>query len=296
MGPVVTSNRESGTHDKRYLLRCGNCELRKGEGATLLETPKLSIKASAVEAIKLPFINFREFVRFSCVPIALTLPVQLLSLFVLYHSATRSTASTVFKGASIGLQLIIGVISVPFSVAWIRLAVNGARSVSHRSLYAFGVVERRFLFSSIIVGLAIVFLLGGASIPTIAGVFSYRSRSALFTAIVLLLGVMLLVVGLLLSIRAALIPVAVALQRYAGLRVFWRVSKGMGFREIGVVLLAILPFSISQGVAGALQGYFSRSGWIILAVALNVISEYLLTAAWSGSFAIIYRSSTSSSL
>ena len=93
-------------------------------GQSMIRSDLRATKPSAVEAIKLPFLNFREFVKFDCVAIALTLPLQLLSLYIRSHVSNQPGIAGIFN-------LPRAIISVPFSVAWIRLGVNGARAVAH---------------------------------------------------------------------------------------------------------------------------------------------------------------------
>jgi hypothetical protein len=64
-----------------------------------LETPKLSVPDFGAAAIRLPITHYREFLRLSCVPIALALPFQLLSVYTLQHWPKH--------------HLVVGIVTLP---------------------------------------------------------------------------------------------------------------------------------------------------------------------------------------
>lgn len=247
----------------------------------------MPVGASALEAIKSPFTNFREFVKFACIPIAITLPFQLLTRMLSSHSLKRSAAF-----ASLILLLVQLVASVPLSVAWIRLTLNGARSVSRRGLFPFGGVERRYLLASIILVVVFLFLVICAGVAISVGVVSYRRGQLALSAALILSGILLIVTLIFVFLRSIILFVEIALQRYAGLRASWRLGKGVGVRQLAVLLLSILPFLLVQIVVDAAQAGFSRSLWVTFPAVASVLVFYLSNAVGAAIYAIIYRFQT----
>jgi hypothetical protein len=252
-----------------------------------LEAPGLSVKECAVAAIKLPVANYREFLRLSCLPIALTVPLQLLSVYIWYHVSKRPIISTLINAPQV-------VIDIPFAVAWIRLSINGPGSVARRSLFPFGRVERNFLFAELTMGFAISTLIGAGVGAIVVALQTSHAQRVILTAAFMLLGIMLIAAGFLVVARLPLIVVMVALQRYAGLRACWRLSRGVGLRTIGIVVLATLPFSIGMAIGGAIQSFTANSIWCVLPATVYIFFEFLERAASFGALAIIYKFQTES--
>jgi hypothetical protein len=184
---------------------------------------------------------------------------------------------------------------VPFSVAWIRLGVNGARAVAHRGFYPFGRLERRFLLAEFLLVFA-CFVPGTIATVFIIAGFAKETQhlSALVKVVAVLLGAGMLVLVLIVAIRFSLAIAAVALQRYTGLRAAWQLGKGLTLRIIAIAILAFLPFMLALGICDALQTYLASSVWVLLPAVLYVACEQLIRASSAGSLAIVYRFATSS--
>ena len=217
---------------------------------------------------------------------ALNLPLRLLSLYIRYHVSNKPAVYGI-------VNLPRGIIDVPVAVAWIRLGVNGPRSVARRGFYPFGRLERRFLLAEILLAfVSLVFAVIGGLLITVGFVNGTHHLPVLARAVAVLLGTGIVALLFPFAVRFSLALVAVALQRYTGLRAVWQLGKGATLRMIGIGFLVLLPFGIAQAIFDTAQSYLADSVWIILPVMLFVVCEQLANAASAGSLAIVYRFAT----
>jgi hypothetical protein len=215
--------------------------------------------------------------------------LQILSLFV-YTAAPKKNA------AVFGLVLVPAfVIAVPFVVAWIRLTVNGAGAVSHRRMFAFARVERRFLLGAFIVGFApmllAIFMIWLAILAASALGISFRPNSIGVTLFAAVVGVAALITVFVLYARLSLILVALALQRYENVRASWKQSKGMAWRLWAIMILASIPFYIGQLIIGGIQALVYKSVWVAPLAVIYEEFAYLGTAASVAGLSLVYKAS-----
>jgi hypothetical protein len=131
-------------------------------------------------------------------------------------------------------------------------------------------------------------VVGGAGLIVVA-VQNVHAQSVILTFVLILLAILFIVVGLLVFARLPLILVMVALQRYAGILACWRLSRGIGLRTVGILVLATLPFTIGVWVTGAILGIAANSLWCLLPAIACVLFEFLERAASFGAIALIYK-------
>jgi hypothetical protein len=240
-------------------------------------TEKLPVITTAVEAIKLPLIHWREFIRFG----AATMIVSLMTLLVYQvvgGSQKHSQLAVLFE-----LPPVIA--AIPLDVAWIKLAVSGAEAVAHRPSWTFGKVEWQFVGS----GIALTVLAFAPAAVSLLGLLWVRGNLML-TMLVLLISAVLLILGISLCFRLCMIPLEFALQKYQGPRKSWDQTSGQLWRLAGIGFLVSLPYSIAGGICSATLAYFSgvTIGTVLL-TALESAFLALSSVASAGGFALAYK-------
>ena len=244
---------------------------------------KLPVIATASAAIKMPFVNWNEFFRLASILLAL--------IFLRLLIATPSTPYVLSAHGRIGLvrgiiglllALALAVASVPFQIAWIRLTLNGPKSVINRPIWIFGRVEGGFLIGA----LALVLVMIGPFAIGVAFALATRDLIQIFLVAV---AVGLLIAGFALGIRLWFIPIELALQRYKGPRTSWNQSKGMAWRLFGLSLLLAAPPAIAAAICDEIQAStVTYAGWVGLAVIGSIFTVAM--HAWAvGGIALAYK-------
>lgn len=253
-----------------------------------MPTEKLPVIATAKEAIKLPLIHWREFLRFASILIPLSVVSGFISALIGENDASTGLGSTPSLW-SVLLQLVfilaLSVAFVPFAVAWIRLAINGPGSVAHRDIWTFGKVERGFVMGGLLLALITLtppFVVFGVALVV-------RNQTALMVMLILLAAA-LLVVGWGCYVRLWFVLVELALQRYHGPRASWDQTRGKIWRLIGLGFAASFPLLV-VGEIWALVGeeLANQVAWSLLMVALRSAFTLLANTAGLGALALAYK-------
>ncbi|HEX4211675.1 MAG TPA: hypothetical protein VHY56_14845 [Candidatus Binataceae bacterium] len=244
--------------------------------AGMLSGGKLPIIATVIEAIGLPIIYWRDFIKFACVPVA----IYALQFLLHWNNAPQKHPLL--------LLLIVVALSlsmIPFQVTWIRLAVNGADSISRRRIWSLGQVECKYLAAAAVLAL----------VPQVPACVAMIVAMVVMTKVMLAVPLMLLALGLFIagiawSIRLSFVLVELALERYDGWRNSWNQTKGLSWRLIAISILAMLPFGVAGAICGAIQADgASHVGWLVLTIIGQSTLTVLTSAATLGGLAIAYR-------
>jgi len=242
---------------------------------------KLPVIATAREAIKLPLIHWREFVRLAAIPIAVNVILQ--SLYAWTGASLYQALSAILL--ELALLIVVVIVLTSFKVAWIRLVVNGVDTVAQRNPWTFGRVERQFMAGEALLGLVAV-------MPFLAALglaLALRNHPATMVTLMLLAAV-LLMAGLGCGIRLSFILIELALQRYRGWRGSWNQTRGMIWQLTALAILASLPFFIGQAICEGIQEEVpNHIGWLFLLIILQSIFTGLSSAATTGGLALAYR-------
>jgi hypothetical protein len=257
-----------------------------------LAAKKLPLIALADKAIKLPFIHWREFIRFATILIAVDVTSSLVSIWTGGDNFALAGENQAAPLWSMLLELVLFIALaaalIPFAVAWIRLTVNGAPSVSRRPIWTFGRVERQFTLGGLVLGLivAVPFLI-------VFGIaMLVRSNTGLMAALIVLAAASL-AASWACVVRLSFITVELALQRYRGPQNSWAQTQGNFWRIVGLELLVLFPFSIGYLVGQAIiWGLRNQPVLLVLAAILQTVLTLAWRAASAGALALAYQFTT----
>jgi hypothetical protein len=249
---------------------------------------KLPVIATAIEAIKLPLIHWREFFRFGCITLGVsflpTLFTSAMTPAAVYSNGTTRHINPIFSIISAVFALTLIVVAVPFQVAWIRLIINGAASVANRPIWTFKRTEWLFLLATFLIAFLIF---GIAATPSIAAIFLSRNWFEATLAVLTL--IIMLAAAFMVAVRLAFVYVELALQRYKSLRHCWNQTRSYFWRLIGLVLSLTLLFIIGGAILVAvdvtLVTYAGKVTFGLLGSILGAVER----AAFAGAIALAYK-------
>jgi len=239
------------------------------------QSQKLPVTSLSQQAFLLPFRRFPLFVRFALVPVVLTILSQIVSRYLASH-----TGHWYFYLLWI---LPFGLLSVPFSVGWIKLAVEGTESIANRSSFQFGRVEERYFIASLL----LTTVLFGPGLICL-----WWAYSSGWAAIPIILTTIIFVTGIVVGWRFMFLLTSIALDRFAGLEDSWRQSKGLVLRTLGVALLSYLPIAIARPLVDRLLSPLAATGSppLLAVVAMtDVTALFLSSAITAGAIALCYQ-------
>jgi hypothetical protein len=239
------------------------------------QSQKLPVKSLSKQAFLLPFRHFPLFVRFALVPVVLTI----LSQFVCRYLASRTEHRYLYLLWLLPFWLL----SVPFSVGWIKLAVEGTESIANRSSFQFGRVEERYFIASIL----FTTVLFGPGLISL-----WWAYSSGWAAIPIIVTALIFVTGIVVGWRFMFFLTTIALDRFAGLEDSWRQTKGVVLRTLGVAILSYLPIAIARPLVVRLLSPLAATGSppLLAVVAMtDVTALFLSSAITAGAIALCYQ-------
>lgn len=233
----------------------------------------IPISASAKEALYLPLGYFRQFFRFAFVPMLIVLAAQILGGVLAAVSGRK-----VFYGL---WWLAYGIVAVPFSVSWTRLAVLGVDSNVDRSWFTFGVREFKYLSTSLVIAL----LLCGPP-----GTCLYIAYSMNWAALPLVLGLVLLLVEVAIGLRFTFLLPAIALDSYRGLEAVWKQTRSVVLRIMAVIFLSGLPINCGTAILHQIESASANQPSLLLVLGTaDILLLFLSGAVTAGAIAVSYR-------
>jgi hypothetical protein len=242
-----------------------------------MQLSRLPIKSLSKEALVLPFRYFPSFLHLAIVPVGLIF----LSAF-LGGLLAGLTGHSFFNFLWIGCTFFF---QAPFFVGWAKLVAEGSSSIGERSYFTFGTTEKRFVIASILLP-AFLFVPGG-----VAGWWAYNSGSATVPIVV---ATMLFVIGITIGFRLMFLLTTIALERYAGLKETWHLSKGVVLRTFLIVMLAGIPIHLFDTIV---RRNFQQSSYtdISTGIGLGILDiglRFLSSATTIGALVLCYQFKT----
>lgn len=239
------------------------------------QSPKLPVKSFSKQALLLPFRHFPLFVRFALVPVFLTILSQI---------ACRYLASRTGHWYFYWLWFLpFWLLSVPFSVGWTKLAVEGTASIAGRPSFQFGRVEERYFIASVL----LTTVLFGPGLTSL-----WWAYSSGWAAIPIIVTAIIFVTGIVIGWRFMFLLTTIALDRFAGVEESWRQTKRIVLRTLGVTLLSGLPINLARPVVDRILSTLAATGSppLLTVVALtDVTALFLSSAITAGAIALCYR-------
>jgi hypothetical protein len=233
----------------------------------------IPVTKSAKEALYLPLGYFRQLFRFAFVPILIIGAAQALGGVI-----TVATGRKVFYGL---WWLPYGILVIPFSVSWARLAILGVGGNLGRRWSTFGAREVKYLSIS----LAISFLLFGPA--AVCFYFAYLKDWASLPFIV---GLAFLMLGLVIGTRFFFLLPAIAVDSYRGLKSVWQQSHSVVLRIMAVVLLSSLPINCGESILRRVEASVKDVPLIVLVLGFgDVLLLFVSAAVTTGAVALCYR-------
>jgi hypothetical protein len=250
----------------------------------------IPVKASAKEALTLPFKHFGEFLRFSFWP-----------MMIMWISQWVSGTLAVATGyAPFGLLWLPAywTISVPFSVSWMRLAILGVGGNTGRSWHTFGRKEFKFLL--MLLTMTLLFLL---FLVVPSALVLYIAYLMEWAAVPLILACVLLIANIAVGIRFTFIWPAIAVDSYVGLKTAWKQTRSVVLRIIAVCFLSQFPIGFGIGFETSILRRIilhlsettsaDQAPLLVVLGAADVFVEVLLlflsTAVNAGAIAVSFR-------
>jgi hypothetical protein len=249
----------------------------------------LPVFGIALQAMKLPLINWRAFFRLGCIALGVNFFSALFAFATMttpLYPPNRSMPhlNPVNQVITSVLSLASLIVAVPFEIGWIRLTLEGANSVVNRPIWTFKRTEWLFLLATLVLGFLAVAI---ATVPAFVAVAFSRSWIA---PVVSGVGVVILIIcAIVATVRLSFIYVEIALQRCNGLASCWNQTRGNFWRLIGIAMAAALPYFIIgliEIVIGRLSGSVTLP--IVGDLWWTLVMLMGMTASWSA-LALAYK-------
>jgi hypothetical protein len=238
----------------------------------IMET--IPVKASAKEALTLPFEHFGEFLRLSFWPMMIIWISQFVG-----GALAVATDDALFYAL---WWLAYGIIVVPFSISWTRLVVLDVGSNTGRTWHTFGRKEFKYLS----VALTITLLLFGPS-----ALFFYIAYSMEWAAVPLILACVVLIAELALGIRFTFILPAIAVDSYSGLKTAWKQTRSVVLRIMAVIFLSGLPINCGTSILHRIETTSADQPPLLVVLGtVGVLLLFLSAAVTTGAIAVSFRS------
>ncbi len=209
---------------------------------TVVELPVFPL---VKESLLMPFRYVPELVKFGWIPFAGILAIDLICYGLMREDASRGATSLLMAIAHF-------VLFTPFSVAWTKLAIRGRQAVAKHPQFSYSRTQWFYLLADFVTMAALMVLVGIPYVILRYGQRNFESQISLFgeTAMMLGLGIYLIA-----YIRMVFVFPAIAIGRYAGIRVAWKQTAGNFERLAAIFVLSYLPYWIIRQAFEWYMGY-----------------------------------------
>lgn len=184
------------------------------------------------ESWLMPVRYLPELVEFGWIPYAASLGVRFVSFVLLREDVGRGVSSTLMVTAHF-------ILFTPFSVAWTKLAIQGRTAVAKHPAFAYTRTQWMYLTASAVVMVALLGLVISPLLIGLQGQRNFDHQIEFLGTGGSILGLGVFVVG---YVRLAFVFPALAIGRYAGIRLAWRQTAGNIERLAAIILLSYLPY------------------------------------------------------
>lgn len=203
--------------------------------------------------------------------------------------------------AVIALNILNGIVFLPFTVTWYRMVIMGHEGLVGRGSFTFTTLEGRLFGWQLIIGLIVVAIgaSGGILIGGLAGALSAAGSGAAPAISAVLMGIWIVVI-VAIACRLSLVLAMVATDRPAALGEAWAQTKGLGGRMAAIFILCLLsavvlliPLQFIVVVAAAIVGLLSdglgESAAIVLGVIAGAFGSLMILVFPTTLFALVYN-------
>jgi hypothetical protein len=209
---------------------------------TVVELPVFPL---VKQSLLMPFRYLPELAKFGWIPFAAILAIDL----VCYGLMREDVA----KGATGALMTVAHfVLFTPFSVAWTKLAVRGPQAVAKHPQFFYSRTQWFYLLAAAAMMAALLVLVGIPYVILRYGQRNFDTQITLAGETAAMLGLGIYVIA---YVRLAFVFPAIAIGRYAGVRVAWKQTAGNIERLAAILVLALLPWWIVRDAFEWYMGY-----------------------------------------
>ena len=231
------------------------------------------------ESWLMPFRYLQELVKFGWIPFAASLVVRFVCFLLLREDVSRSVTNTLMGTTHF-------ILFTPFSVAWTKLAIQGRQAVEKRPAFAYTRTEWMYLLASAMMMAAFLALVISPLRSGLQGHRNFEHQIELLGMGGSVLGLGVFVVG---YVRLAFVFPAIAIGRYAGIRVAWRQTAGNLERLAAIILLSYFPYYLIRQAFFWWIGYHSPGVAATMGACIDMVPIVLATTALAGP-ALAYQS------
>ena len=209
---------------------------------TVVELPVFPL---VTESLLMPFRYLPELVKFGWIPYAAILAIDLVGYGLMRED--------VAKGATGALMAIAHfVLFTPFSVAWTKLAIRGRPAVAKHPQFLYSRTQWFYLLAVAAMMVALLVLAGLPYLIVLYGQRNFDPQVRLLGETTMMLGVAIYAIA---YVRLAFVFPAIAIGRYAGVRVAWKQTAGNIERLAAILVLSFLPYWIVRQAFEWFMGY-----------------------------------------
>lgn len=203
--------------------------------------------------------------------------------------------------AVLALNVLNGIVFLPFTVTWYRMVILGHEGLVGRSAFTFSRLEGRLFGWQLIIGLIIVAigLSGGLIIGALAGALGAAGSAIAPVLSAALLGIWVVIIASI-ACRLSLVLAMVATDRPADLSEAWAQTKGLGGRMAAIFILCLLsaivlliPLQFIVVIASAIVGLLSEgmgeSAATVFGVIAGAFGSLMILVFPTTLFALVYN-------
>ena len=242
----------------------------------VVEVPVLSIVR---ESWLMPFRYLQALVKFGWIPFAGSLAVRFVCFLLLREDVSRGVTSILM-----GITHFI--LFTPFTVTWTKLAIQGRQAVEKRRAFAYTRTEWMYLLATVVMITAFLVLVISPLLLGLQGQRNFEHQIEFLGIGGSVLGLGVFVVG---YVRLAFVFPAIAIGRYAGIRVAWRQTAGNLERLAAIILLSYLPYYLIRQAFFWWMGYHPPGVAATMGACVDMVPIVLATTALAGP-ALAYKS------
>lgn len=230
-----------------------------------------------------------------------TLPIVLVVVLNLGAWGLGLDVSNFQSPAVLALNILNGLIFLPFTVTWYRMIILGHEGLVGRSAFTFTRLEGRLFGWQLIIGLIVVAIgtSGGLIIGGVAGALGAAGSSIAPVLSAALLGIWVVVI-VSIACRLSLVLAMVATDRPAVLSEAWAQTKGLGGRMAAIFILCLLsaiilliPLQFIVVVLSAIVGLLSdglgESAATVFGVIAGAFGSLMILVFPTTLFALVYN-------
>lgn len=242
---------------------------------------ELPVLRTAKQGYSLPFRHAAEMIRLGWLAICGNVITELLAWLCARHGVSKTVQGLI----SLTINEIV---SVPFAVAWIRLAVLGPQSIKNRPWFVCGRVELTY------VGLRILWIAGfiaGIIIPGAIAIYVRASSvgsNSQAPALASFVSVLSLLASMIVDLRFTFLWPSIAIQRFAGILPTWNQTRGYLERLVAIYALILLPSNCSFFLLRHLQSKAGSFAAVTISLLIGVLYLFWF-AVMVGSMALAYK-------